>query len=34
MIGGGGTPASFADFHKRETQRWGAVVKTAGIKPE
>jgi tripartite-type tricarboxylate transporter receptor subunit TctC len=34
MIGGGGTPASFADFHKRETERWGAVVKTAGIKPE
>jgi tripartite-type tricarboxylate transporter receptor subunit TctC len=34
MIGGGGTPGYFAEFHKRETERWGAVVKAAGIKPE
>ena len=34
MIAGGGTPAEFAAFHKRETERWSAVVKTAGIKPE
>jgi tripartite-type tricarboxylate transporter receptor subunit TctC len=34
MIGGGGTPAEFTDFHKRETGRWGAVVKNSGVKPE
>jgi tripartite-type tricarboxylate transporter receptor subunit TctC len=34
MISGGGTPGDFADFHKRETARWGAVVKSAGVKPE
>jgi tripartite-type tricarboxylate transporter receptor subunit TctC len=34
MIGGGGTPGDFAAFHKRETERWGGVVRTAGIKPE
>ena len=34
MIGGGGTPDHFAEFHLRETVRWGAVVKSAGIKPE
>ena len=34
MIGGGGTPAEFTDFHKRETERWSAVVKSAGVKPE
>ena len=34
MIAGGGTPASFAEYHKQQGERWGAVVRTAGIKPE
>jgi tripartite-type tricarboxylate transporter receptor subunit TctC len=34
MVPGGGTPASFAEFHKRETQRWSAVIKSAGIEPQ
>jgi tripartite-type tricarboxylate transporter receptor subunit TctC len=34
MIPGGGTPASFAEFHKSETQRWSAVIKSAGIEPQ
>jgi tripartite-type tricarboxylate transporter receptor subunit TctC len=34
MIAVGGTPAYFADFHKRETERWGTVVKSAGIEPQ
>ena len=34
MIAGGGSPAQFAEFHKRETERWGAVVKASGVKPE
>ena len=34
MIGGPGTPASFTDFHKRETERWSAVIKSAGIEPQ
>jgi tripartite-type tricarboxylate transporter receptor subunit TctC len=34
MIPGEGTPASFAEFHKRETARWSAVVKTAGIEAQ
>ena len=34
MIAGGGTPAEFAAFHKREGERWGAVVKAAGVQPE
>ena len=34
MIAGGGPPADFADFHKRETQRWGAVIKAARIEPQ
>ena len=34
MIGGGGTSASFADFHKRETERWSAVIKAARIEPQ
>ena len=34
MIGGGGTPAYFTDYHKRETERWGAAVKAAGIVPQ
>ena len=34
MIAGGGTPAEFAAFHKRESERWAAVVKASGVKPE
>ena len=34
MISGGGTPAEFTDFHKRETQRWSAVIKAARIEPQ
>ena len=30
----GGTPASFASFHQSETVRWGAIVASAGIKPQ
>jgi tripartite-type tricarboxylate transporter receptor subunit TctC len=31
---GGGTPADFAALIKSESSKWGAVVKTANIKPE
>jgi tripartite-type tricarboxylate transporter receptor subunit TctC len=31
---GGGTPAEMAAFVKQETERWSAVIKAAGIKPE
>jgi|SRR5579862_609634 tripartite-type tricarboxylate transporter receptor subunit TctC len=31
---GGGTPAEMAAFVKEETQRWGDVIRDAGIKPE
>jgi tripartite-type tricarboxylate transporter receptor subunit TctC len=31
---GGGTPAEMAAFLKTETQRWGEVIRTAGIQPE
>ena len=31
---GGGTPAEMAAFIKQETERWSAVIKAAGIKPE
>ena len=31
---GGGTVAQMSDFLKEETQRWGAVIKAAGIQPE
>ena len=31
---GGGTPAEMAAFVKQETERWSAVIKEAGIKPE
>jgi tripartite-type tricarboxylate transporter receptor subunit TctC len=31
---GGGTPADAAAFIKSETQRWGDVIRDAGIKPE
>jgi tripartite-type tricarboxylate transporter receptor subunit TctC len=34
MIGGGGTSSSFTDFHKRETERWSAVIKASGIEPQ
>jgi tripartite-type tricarboxylate transporter receptor subunit TctC len=34
MIAAGGTPADLAAFHKSETERWGAVVKAAGIEPQ
>ena len=34
MIGGGGTSSDFAAFHKRETERWGAVIKAARIEPQ
>ena len=34
MIAGGGTPAEFAAFHKRESERWAVVVKASGVKPE
>ena len=31
---GGGTPAEMSAFMKAETQRWGEVIRTAGIQPE
>jgi tripartite-type tricarboxylate transporter receptor subunit TctC len=31
MVTAGGTPASFAAYHKTETARWGAIIKAAGI---
>jgi tripartite-type tricarboxylate transporter receptor subunit TctC len=31
---GGGTPAQVGAFIKDETQRWGAVIQTAGIAPQ
>jgi tripartite-type tricarboxylate transporter receptor subunit TctC len=34
MIAAGGSPADLAAFHKSETERWGAVVKAAGIEPQ
>lgn len=34
MVGSPNTPAQFAEFHKRETERWAAVVKSAGITPQ
>jgi len=34
MIAAGGTPAQLAEFHKSETERWGTVVKAAGIEPQ
>ena len=30
----GGTPASFAGFHKSETVRWGAIAASAGVTPQ
>jgi tripartite-type tricarboxylate transporter receptor subunit TctC len=34
MTGSPNTPAQFAEFHKRESERWSAVVKAAGIEPQ
>jgi hypothetical protein len=34
MIVGGGASGYFGDFHKRESERWGAVIRTAGIEPQ
>jgi tripartite-type tricarboxylate transporter receptor subunit TctC len=31
---GGGTPAEASAFVKEETQRWGEVIRKAGIQPE
>ena len=28
------TPAEFADFLSRETEKWGRLVREAGIKPD
>lgn len=30
----GGTPEAFADYFKRDTERWGRVIRAAGIKGE
>jgi tripartite-type tricarboxylate transporter receptor subunit TctC len=30
----GGTPEFAADFVRRETEKWGKIIKTAGIKPQ
>jgi tripartite-type tricarboxylate transporter receptor subunit TctC len=30
----GGTPTRFNAFMRKESARWGAVIKDAGIKPE
>jgi tripartite-type tricarboxylate transporter receptor subunit TctC len=34
LSAGGGTVAQMADFLRAETQRWGGVIKAAGIQPE
>src|ERR1700729_2669737 len=34
LSAGGGTGGPMGDFFKEETQRWGAVIKAAGIQPE
>jgi tripartite-type tricarboxylate transporter receptor subunit TctC len=34
MIPRGGAPAEFVEFHRRETERWGAVIKSSGIEPQ
>ena len=31
---GGGTPVEASAFVKEETQRWGEVIRKAGIQPE
>ena len=30
---GGGTPEQFAEFIRKETEKWGKVIKAAGIQP-
>jgi len=30
---GGGTPEQFAELMRTETEKWGKVIKAAGIKP-
>jgi tripartite-type tricarboxylate transporter receptor subunit TctC len=30
----GGTPEQFAEHIRRETEKWGAVIKAAGIKAD
>jgi tripartite-type tricarboxylate transporter receptor subunit TctC len=30
----GGTPEQFAEHLRRETAKWGGVIKAAGIKPQ
>ena len=30
----GGTPEQFAEHLRRETEKWGKVIKAAGIKPQ
>jgi tripartite-type tricarboxylate transporter receptor subunit TctC len=34
MTGSPNTPAEFADFYKREVERWALAVKAAGIEPQ
>ena len=33
MTTGGLTPAKFEAYHKNETERWGKVMRNAGVKP-
>ena len=33
MTTGGLSPAEFEAYHKSETDRWGKVMKSAGVKP-
>ena len=30
----GGTPEAFADYYKRETERWGRIIRAAGIRSD
>lgn len=30
----GGTPEAFADYYQRETERWGRIIRAAGIKTD
>ena len=34
MEPGGGTPQRFAAFLREESQKWGAIVRAANIRPE
>jgi tripartite-type tricarboxylate transporter receptor subunit TctC len=31
---GGGTPEQFADFLRKETEKWGNVIRAAGVRPQ